>query len=518
MAEPICPRHVLRDLINDYFTFIHPVIPIPHEASFRHKFETCEYPYSGTFLELIASMVACLTSCFPRRPRHHLKYHNLEHMFPSSRDLIEKCQNVRQAAHGPATHNREYSVHDAMISYLQGATNVSTFQRDPAILYFKECLAIIVSLGLHASEPRRGLNGVPRSNGSQLAASQPMPTSLIDQEMATRVFWLSFASVKSLEQLGVRPIALSIPPSTKSTPWPRHPAEVDDRYIYPQEISDQPENIISEMVGFNINIRLFASYDAISQRELCSGVDELVDWEAQRKEIKESLNRVKEELRHLPPYFQLGAGQFHGDFVLQPPPTYPDPEAGRPTGNPIHVEAPPYEDPRTMMLNIQKANIHATQLSTRSYLIEKYFNLRDAYRGPQSHRSPTSVAPSDDFDILMNKEFDEINTELLHMISTIEMIHMEPNGSSLIHKIRSIAVTLLEPKAPMPEAKSQTYLRNFISILSKLEKTMPASHENNEDDEEIKLGQWANLREEQAKFLGVGGFQGQGTTWVDRKI
>ena len=446
--------------------------------------------------------------------------------------MIDRCQKVAVEAHGPATFNRVYTVHDAIISYLQGVANIYTFQRQPAMLYFKECLSIITTLGLHKTDQQKGgPSGVPpprmTANGLHLEGPRPPGNDFVVQELGRRVFWVLFVGIKSLQQLGVPAFEVSIPPPTRSDPYPPLPMEVDDVYLAPTHVMQQPEGHESELVGFNINVRVFLSYQVISTNELVHGVDELFDWERQKRDLEQSLENVKRILDSLPSSLVLG----QQDQKATPQKhNYPEPGAGasRPADQ-INTAINSIEDRMKMQQEVQKANIHASQLGTRSFLVEKYFNLSDAHQRPSSRQlsrnsSSTSSGASINTASLANNTADLKPTEaamsmeresvikdLLRMLSTIDQVHMEPNGASLISKVRAIASTLLDvPRTRKGSLalRAEDYINKFVHLLSHLEKTIPANATPHEEDEESQLRGWADLREEQARFLRVGGFLG----------
>ena len=448
--------------------------------------------------------------------------------------LVDRCQKVTVEAHGPATFNRVHTVHDAIISYLQALTNIYTFQRQPAMLYFKECLSIITTLGLHKSDQQKNTsNGVaaPRmtANGHHLEGPRPSGNDAVVQELEKRVFWVLFMGVKSLQQLGVSAFELSIAPPTRSDPYPPLPLEIDDVYLSPTHVMQQPEGHVSELVGFNINITVFLSYQAISVNELVHGVDEVFDWERQKKELEQSLENVRRLIERLPPSLVLDQQDETSSTQKH---SYPEPgsRASRRVDQ-TDSEITSIEDRTRMQQEVQKANIHASQLRTRSYLVEKYFNLSDAAQhsttNPHApHRSSSNaIAPSLDnhsttinnatklnsTEAAMYTEREAIIKDLLLMLSTIDQVHMEPNSASLISKVRAVASALLDVPRNQKGSlalRAEEYLNKFANVLSKLEKTVPAKATPHEEDEESQLQGWADLREEQARFLRVGGFLG----------
>ena len=48
-AESICSISTLQILVDDYFTYIHPLIPLPHEPTFREAFARREDRTDRTF-------------------------------------------------------------------------------------------------------------------------------------------------------------------------------------------------------------------------------------------------------------------------------------------------------------------------------------------------------------------------------------------------------------------------------------------------------------------------------------
>lgn len=213
---------------------------------------------------------------------------------------------------------------------------------------------------------------------------------------------------------------------------------------------------------------------------------------------------------------------------------------------------------RRVQYEIQKANIYASQLATRSYYVERYLNLRDAHRAharaqaaqsfaatqqqqqqqngngnagnasnPGDASANKSVAAaalhaaaeqSDPIDTNMAAERELIVQHLLTVLASISHRSMEPNGGSLINKIRQVASTLVNdsPHRKGPVAiKAQESLSKFVELLMRLERIPPGGDGENGvgglaagEDEEQELRTWADLREHQARFLQCGGFMG----------
>ena len=200
-AETICPLNTMNALIDDYFTYIHPLCPFPHEPSFREAWARREDYSNPSFLALLASMIACLVSSFPRKPRLHLKTQT-RHEYPSHLSLVDKCREVCAQARGPGYLDRPgLNVYDACTSYFLGLTGAYVFQWRQLRLYFAECLTIIRSLGLHKAHEQAytHLGAVPSawgSNGPNYDGARDFKLDHITEQIGRRVFWTVFVGVR----------------------------------------------------------------------------------------------------------------------------------------------------------------------------------------------------------------------------------------------------------------------------------------------------------------------------------
>ncbi|KAF4536235.1 putative zn 2cys6 transcription factor protein [Lasiodiplodia theobromae] len=528
-AESIAPLDTIEHFINDYFTYIHPLCPFPHEPSFRESFRRREDYNNRPFLALLASMIAALVSSFPRKPRLVLKAQGRQSLFPNHMSLIARCQQVCAAARGPALLERDdLTVYDAATSYLVGLSHAYIFRWRPARLYFAEALSIIRALGLHDAKsefyrPQGNANGESSRDGVQ-----QLGPDYITLEMGRRIFWTTFVSWRSMAQSGSIHDELVILPETPGKPYPPLPMEVDDLYIYPNHIEAQPSGVVPELVGFNANVKVYQSYTTLATTELTYGINEVFDWERQSKVLDQSLRSSKRVLEELPPELSVW---LEGSQENQAPNMFaPGQELqGR---EPLMLlalngsEQSP-EDKRKTQYEIQKANIYLSQLATRSYITERYFNMRDINNNMkaqnQEQSSPAVGAagldsmlqqePSPNYDALdqeMTTEKDKIVKDLLRVLQSISQVHMEPNADSFTHKVRQIVSTLLnEPQDRKSSValQAEQYLHHFLEILVRLDRARPTNPQNPDapEDEEAELKNWADLREYQVKIAQAGG-------------
>jgi hypothetical protein len=203
-AESICPLSVLELLVDDFFTYIHPLAPFPHEPSFRAAFSSREDLKNPSFLALLASMVGALVASFPRRPRLHLKAHHREHLFPTSMSLVDRCHKVAVEARGAGYLDKDLSIYDAVTSYFLGLAAAYTFQYRQCRLYFGEALNIAKSTGAHKARDSRTF-AAPNQSGQFGEGSgfdgQGQPVDYIQQEIGRRVFWIILIGVRYIYTL-----------------------------------------------------------------------------------------------------------------------------------------------------------------------------------------------------------------------------------------------------------------------------------------------------------------------------
>ncbi|KAI9837758.1 MAG: hypothetical protein M1819_006692 [Sarea resinae] len=509
-AESICPLPTVKLLVDDFFTYIHPLVPIPHEPTFRAAFERREDLTNPTFLALLASMIGCLVASFPRKPRLHLKTQNKETLFSSSMSLVERCHQVVVEARGPGYLDKDLGVHDAAISYFLGVVGAYTFNWRQCRLYLAECLTISRGIGLHkpSGQSYNSLGGLPTAMGVQGAyhANSKTNTDLVTQEIGRRLFWILFVGVRSIQQLVAAFGELFMPSPTPSDPYPPLPLEIDDEYIFPDHLQPQPQGVISKITGFNANVRVFSTYNSLSTMEMAYGIDEMFDWDRQKKVLNQCLRNIKSVLNGIPEELMLQPGNsMQSAFSKQGDASRhyrPRTTPRRQNSSSEEDESP--EQRRKVQYEIQKANIYASQLGTRSYIIEKYWNLCEAHNRllksggggsyqtrPSSARdSPGIVAaglesalpPTTNYDLSeaeMSAERENVVKDLLMVLGSISQVNMEPNGASFICKIRQIASTLLDVPPTRKGAiaqRTEQYLAAFLDILMKLERQPHPNH------------------------------------------
>ena len=542
-AETICPMPMLERLIDDYFTFIYPLVPLPHEQLFRDAFRRRQDLNNPTFVALIASMLGYLVACYPQRPRQHIReglpmehQQQMESLYSNPMDLVERCQKIAMEALGPAYLARKMSVEDAIVSYLQALTFLQTFNPQYAIHYLMQCMTISATVGLHKVSASNTANtnghGLPAArmtaNGHALMGPNPVGVDQVMQELGKRAFWALFAGVKSFRQAGVSQWDLILPLATPSQPYPPLPVEIDDGYITPEHVHHQlqPPGDIPAVTGFNATIRVLSTYNDIADIESFRGLDNVADWERLKKALDVSLQTVKHVLDGLP-HELVYTSQAPSPESREP--RYPSPNPGSSVDqetaqhatNGIDNTRIDFNRPgerRRIQYEIQKSNIYATQLATRLYLVEKYLNTYDARSGSDTSdkaSSPGVIAPILDRYNSSNElstteqdlaaEREDIVKSFLILLGQVNEISTETLGNAFLSGISRVARVVLDApparKGNLAQA-SETYLRASLAVVEKLDMISPTGNWMTDEGQLAQL--WTTLRGYQANFAQSG--------------
>ncbi|KAI2631278.1 hypothetical protein GGS21DRAFT_524109 [Xylaria nigripes] len=512
-AEAIAPWPVLQLLVDDFFTYIHPLMPFPHEPSFRQAFVNREDRTDREFLALLASMIGILVASFPRSARAHLKAQHSGGIFPTAITMIDHCRSVALEARGAMfMAKQDISVEDAAASYFLGLAAGYTLRPKLCRRFLAETMSFCRELIAHRPRDMTNSTGQMHDLTAAVDSAVNKPIDHIKDQISKRIFWVMIAGIRSMSQLGTSINELPLPPPTTQEPYPEQPVEVDDEYIYPHQILPQPEGTISLITGFNRNTRIYMTMNELVGVEMCYGLN-FFDWNAQKNIIGNGLVSAKQTVEDLPPQLQISKPKSDQDDSVELdeagltyyPPTFPEAQIENDVRR-ILAQQPLRR--RQLQCEIQKANIHASQLATRSYFVERYLNLRDAYL-------ENAEEVKDDRDEMVAEERETVIQDLFAVLASIKQRNLEPNGQSIIGKARHIATTLVQgvPKRKGPVAhKAEESLNRFIDVLAKLERSGTTALVGagtgtmGPQDEDEELQSWVSLREYRMQLVSSGGF------------
>ncbi|KAM0227186.1 hypothetical protein ACHAP5_012229 [Fusarium lateritium] len=531
-ADAIAPMPVLELLVDDFFTYIHPLAPFPHEPTFRQSFANREDRTKPEFLGLLASMICALVASFPRSAREHLKAQHSTHLFPRAIVMVEKCREIALLTRGSKWQLKQpKTLDDAATSYFLGLASGYSHQWNTSGQFMAETLTLLRELGFNRPKHPGNLPTFGNDNYSP----DPLPFNHVKDQIGKRIFYCLLLGVRSFSQLGASSADMVIAPSTPSLPYPAYPENVDDICVIANEVIHQQDGSVTLLTGFRFAIDIYTTMNGIVSLELAYGMSTL-PWADQRILLRDGLIAAKSITDNLPPELQLGdhdveattLGSFDESGMQYVPPAWPNSQPAHDLRNVIKTQP---SRRRHLQYEIQKANIFVSQLATRSYFVELYFDLRDVHlaeqqqdnnpiEGQSEEEKAAQHADEKEIHDFMSAERELIVQNLLTVLGSISQRNMEPNGGSLINKIRQVASTLLndapERKGPFA-VKSEEALSQLINILMKLEKTGAGSgggmdsqdpSQMTSQDEEEELRHWADLRDYQLRFAAHGGWAG----------
>lgn len=192
-AESIAPMPVLELLVDDFFTYIHPLAPFPHEPTFRQSFANREDRSRPDFLGLLASMICALVASFPRSAREHLKAQHSTHLFPKAIVLIEKCRDIALMTRGNKWILKQpKTLDDAATSYFLGLSSGYTHQYNAYQHFMAETLTLVRELGFN--RPKHA--GDLPTFGNDPYSPDPLPFNHVKDQIGKRMFWCLLLGIR----------------------------------------------------------------------------------------------------------------------------------------------------------------------------------------------------------------------------------------------------------------------------------------------------------------------------------
>lgn len=192
-AESIAPMPVLELLVDDFFTYIHPLAPFPHEPTFRQSFANREDRTRPEFLGLLASMIAALVASFPRSARELLKAQHSTHLFPRAIVMIEQCRDIALTTRGSKwVLKQPKTLDDAATSYFLGLASGYTHQWNASHHFMAETLTLIRELGFNRPKHPGDLP----TFGNDPYSPDPLPFNHVKDQIGKRIFWCLLLGIR----------------------------------------------------------------------------------------------------------------------------------------------------------------------------------------------------------------------------------------------------------------------------------------------------------------------------------
>ena len=420
--ESICPFPLLKLLVDDYFTYVHPLTPLPHEPSFRAALRGRKDHNDPKFISLIASMVGCLIAAYPQRMRFHLQSVNTEHHLTNPISAIEHCRKVAIDARGSAFYDNDFTLQDAMTSLLLGLTGVYVFDWKTCRVHLGQCQTISRILGLHqatwpkCSDPKPLDQGMTSKRSSKKWSSQEH-IHLIAQELGRRTFWALYLAIKTLNQIGMSFSELFVPSQTRLEPYPPLPLELDDTDLTSTDTSlPPPSGTVSRLVAFNANVQVLLSCDKVPILDDGYGLDKGFGLDQRKALLEHSLMTMREIMNNTSNELDLGNSTaldqpqeplhhsttetFTQDLGPYPLGDYDFKETAaelariQQSNESASERAKVQYRTEVSKHRIQVSNLHANQLSVCSYLVGQYWSLCKArYLAQSSNDIKISSSP-----------------------------------------------------------------------------------------------------------------------------
>ncbi|EWC46558.1 hypothetical protein DRE_04281 [Drechslerella stenobrocha 248] len=520
-TDLLLPRETLRLLLKDFFFYIYPLNPIVHEPSFTADFNAERDKSDPMFLSLIFAMCTITIISFPRKLQSYCqgRYYN------TAIQMAERSHRLALLAR-PVDYLERLDVTLLSSLYLLSLSAWYSNNTNRGSFYFAE-LSLALTI-LERASPSSQFNNPDFSHGFMSS------NNLITMELRKRIFWITVVgeiSRYSMEGKINLPLFLKYNSADLDQLYvDTAPAEIDDAYITPTSFdftTAHMEQKTSHLVGFNACSKIhlvYAKYVATCHNDE-TGVWRSVDPELKRRVLKTFLGDMKTALDRLPPGLKLdmrmaeaNAGTDTDGLPLEMVPwpasattdgdIYLSMQAflGRKTLYQAAAELPdgvniPDPDRHEISYEVQKANLYVTQLYLFSIFLSDYARvISDLSSGTGKFKF---VSPNDEIDITHDTDY--ICRAMLVVMRCIKFEHLEPNGQSIIAKIRIIAASLLndirndvsygqQPSTPSStssfanKARTEAYLVAFLELLNKL------AGENNAEDR----GWLQGLRNEQA--------------------
>jgi len=238
-------------------------------------------------------------------------------------------------------------------------------------------------------------------------------------------------AIRRLQQIGMPAEEMNILPAGRSRSYPPLPMEVDDRYIMQDQVLPQPQGTVSELLGFNANIRVYLSYNKLSIVEIADYANEMPTEQIRKRLLEQSLRSIKRAFENLPTDLTFSFGP-----RMEKPHTesnYPPPkqdvlepqQADYPTGQ----LQDPYTERRRAQLEVQRADLAATQLVSRFYIVDKYSSIITTSESQNLGEAQEGTGAAE---LNIMNEQEDITRSFVALLGTLGQYSIEYYGTAFV--------------------------------------------------------------------------------------
>ncbi|KAH7028914.1 uncharacterized protein B0I36DRAFT_290164 [Microdochium trichocladiopsis] len=431
-------RELVLLVLNDYVTYVYPLLPVVHRPSFAADLEGGRDARDGDLLALVVSLCAATVGLLPSRLPTY-RAHGLP--FETRTAMANHCFRLNQGFRGPAyfdtiSHSKWAS------TYMLGIAIHQTGNANLWRMLEVEAMQLLRLLEVHHLASYAGLD--PIEVQLRKKAFCLMFNGYVHQAHNLRNERVTF-----LDPVLLRTISLD----------DLMPAPLDDDYLSLAGILPCPHDVASASLtaGFNIHVRVFAAALESPAATFnppprhCANDRARDTSKARLAALREQHHRLMSMLDSIPPIYQ--PQNHHQQHGLQ------------------------RESTATIQRDAIRANIHVTHLWLQSMLLDQIDAIvtTDQQEEPSvtspdqhQHQQPIMTTPAEgSWD-----EREDICQKLLHVIHSISFSGLEVNGSALVYKLRDVAAPLLACPYPAQEDRGRRvaeYVREFSAILTTLD-------------------------------------------------
>ncbi|KIW02989.1 hypothetical protein, variant [Verruconis gallopava] len=235
--DSIVPFETIHRLVYDFFTYLYPIFPFPHEHLVMDNLRKRDDAQCKSFNALISSMLAAFATLFPRKVNTAIGQLGQDGQSTTVKEFISRCIILCEQSRSPLM--SEENVNDAATSFFLGLVCYVERNYPRVELHLTEALAIVRFLGVER-------NGVLADGNT---------ADFVTIEISRRIYWAVDIFTRHLQQSGV---ILDIIPPRRASQLPHPPQATDDYYIYKDCIQDKPQGQLSSLEGFNLISRIYS--------------------------------------------------------------------------------------------------------------------------------------------------------------------------------------------------------------------------------------------------------------------